>query len=45
MGRVAPSLCTLQLFVYPHITAITLWYLNCSFANPSLLFDYDVLVG
>ena len=40
-----PSLCALHNFAYFHIMAIILWYLNCSFASPSPLLDYNVLEG
>lgn len=42
---IAPSLCDLHIFAYSHNMTIILWYLNCFFRSPSLLFNYNVLEG
>lgn len=44
-GWMAPSLYALQIFACSHIMAITLLGLNCSFASPSPLLDFNVLEG
>lgn len=44
-GWMSPSLYALHIFAYSHLAAIILWYINCSFASPSLLFDYNIIEG